>query len=86
MSYAKFTNIISPRGIGFDCHRILETPALGVVPIIKTSVNDDLFKELPVWIINSYEEINNNLLSENKVLNYINLRKINLQYWDDLNY
>jgi len=78
--------IISPRGRGFDCHRTWEALALGVVPIIKSSVNDPLFKELPVLIINSYEEINNNLLIENKVLNYINLRKITLQYWVDLIY
>ena len=78
--------IISPRGRGFDCHRTWEALALGVIPIIKSSVNDELFRELPVLIINSYEEINNNLLTENNALNNISLRKITLAYWIDLIY
>ena len=78
--------IISPRGRGFDCHRTWEALVLGVIPIIKSSVNDVLFKELPVLIVNSYEEITNNLLIENTVLNDTNLRKITLQYWVDLIY
>ena len=78
--------IISPRGRGFDCHRTWEALILGVIPIIKSSVNDVLFKELPVLIVNSYEEITNNLLIENTVLNNTNLRKITLQYWVDLIY
>ena len=78
--------IISPRGRGFDCHRTWEALALGVIPIIKSSVNDELFRELPVLIINSYEEINNNLFNENNALNNISLRKITLAYWIDLIY
>ena len=78
--------IISPRGRGFDCHRTWEAIVLGVIPIVKSSVNDALFKELPVLIINSYEEINNNLMIENSALNNINLKKITLKYWVDLIY
>jgi len=78
--------IISPRGRGFDCHRTWEALALGVIPIIKSSVNDALFKELPVLIINSYEEINNKLLIENNAIKYTSLRKITLAYWIDLIY
>jgi len=74
--------IISPRGRGFDCHRTWEALVLGVVPIIKTSVNDILFKEMPVLIVNSFKEINNDLL-DNKDFGAFNLNKITLEYWVD---
>ena len=76
--------IISPRGRGFDCHRTWEALVLGVVPIIKTSVNDILFKEMPVLIVHSFKEINNNLLNNNKALGKYNLKKITLEYWVDI--
>ncbi len=76
--------IISPRGRGFDCHRTWEAIVLGVVPIIKTSVNDALFEEMPVLIVDSFKEINNNLLNENMIFRHQNLEKITLQYWVDL--
>ena len=76
--------IISPRGRGFDCHRTWEAIVLGVVPIIKTSVNDALFEEMPVLIVDSFKEINNNLLNENMIFRNQNLEKITLQYWVDL--
>ena len=76
--------IISPRGRGFDCHRTWEALVLGVVPIIKTSVNDLLFEEMPVLIVDSFKEINNNLLNEKRIFKHQNLKKITLQYWVDL--
>ena len=75
--------IISPRGRGFDCHRTWEALVLGVVPIIKTSVNDTLFKEMPVLIVDSFKEINNDLLNNNKDFGSLNLDKITLEYWVD---
>ncbi len=76
--------IISPRGRGFDCHRTWEALVLGVVPIIKTSVNDVLFEEMPVLIVDSFKDINNNLLNKNIILKHQNLKKITLQYWVNL--
>tara|TARA_B100001989_G_C24264949_1_gene328765 strand:- start:81 stop:575 length:495 start_codon:yes stop_codon:yes gene_type:complete len=76
--------IISPRGRGFDCHRTWEALALGVVPIIKTSVNDILFKDMPVLIVESYKEISENLLIKNYNFDNRNLNKITLEYWVDI--
>ena len=73
--------IISPRGRGFDCHRTWEALVLGVVPIIKTSVNDVLFEEMPVLIVDSFKDINNNLLNKSRIFKHQNLKKITLQYW-----
>ncbi len=76
--------IISPRGRGFDCHRTWEALVLGVVPILKTSVNDVLFEDMPVLIVDSFKDINNNLLNKNSILKHQNLKKITLQYWVNL--
>ena len=45
--------IISPRGRGFDYTELGKH--LQVVPIIKTSVNDVLFEEMPVLIVDSFK-------------------------------
>lgn len=84
MRNAKF--IISPRGFGLDCHRTWEALALGVVPIIKTSKLDNLFVNLPVLIVNSYSEINNNLLNFYNLPKNYNLKSLTLTYWLDLIY
>ena len=76
--------IISDRGRGFECHRTWEALALGVVPIIKTSVNDILFKDMPVLIVESYKEISDNLLNKNYTFDNLNLKKITLEYWVDI--
>ena len=76
--------IISPVGRGSDCHRTWEALALGVVPIIKTSVNDILFKEMPVLIVDSFKDINDHLLNKNYNFNNRNLKKITLEYWIDI--
>ncbi len=51
----------SPEGNGVDCHRTWETIHLGGIPIIGKSVNSEYWKliNLPVLIINSWEDINN---------------------------
>ena len=75
--------IISPAGRGHDCHRTWEALVLGVVPIIKTSVNDILFKEMPVLIVDSFNDINDHLLNKNYNFSNRNLKKITLEYWID---
>jgi len=50
---------VSPRGKGLDCFRTWEALALGTIPIVKSSTLDPLFQdeELPVVIVNSWDEI-----------------------------
>ncbi len=76
--------IISPIGRGYDCHRTWEALALGVVPIIKTSVNDILFKDMPVLIVDSFKDINDHLLNKNYNFSNRSLKKITLEYWIDI--
>tara|TARA_Y100000310_G_C20577202_1_gene761035 strand:- start:108 stop:1331 length:1224 start_codon:yes stop_codon:yes gene_type:complete len=59
---SEFGFCLSPRGNGIDCHRTWECLVLGVIPIVKTSTIDDVFKDLPVIIVNNWNEITPNLL------------------------
>ena len=84
MRSAKF--IGSPRGFGEDCHRTWEALSLGVVPIIKSSKLDVLFYNLPVIIIKSFNELNNELIKNYKLPNKLNLERITLEYWQNIIY
>ncbi|MBM3194485.1 MAG: hypothetical protein FJZ60_01840 [Chlamydiae bacterium] len=48
---------VSPWGNGLDCHRTWEDLALGCIVIVKTSPLDPLYKDLPVVIIQDWDEI-----------------------------
>lgn len=48
---------ISPIGNALDCHRTWEDLLLGCIVIVKTSPLDPLYKDLPVVIINNWNEI-----------------------------
>lgn len=54
---AKFKYIISPHGNGLDCHRTWEALYLNCVPIIKSSTIDSIYKDLPVLILDSWEDL-----------------------------
>lgn len=49
--------VISPEGIGMDCHRTWEALLLGCVPVVKKNKHN-LFKNLPVWEVNDWSEFN----------------------------
>lgn len=54
--YANFKYVLSPRGVGLDCHRTWEALALGCTPIIKSSGLDPLYKNLPVIFVDSWSD------------------------------
>ena len=81
---SQFQFVLSPHGAGLDCHRTWEALLLGCVPIIKKSSIDDLFTDLPVVIVDDWDEITQERL--NHTLAVINAKKINtekmyMQYW-----
>ncbi len=49
--------VASPEGNGIDCHRMWEAMYMGVVPIVLKNTFTDKFNELPIWIIDSWEEL-----------------------------
>jgi len=62
LAQSKFA--LSPRGNGLDCHKTWEALYLGVIPIVKTSELDPLFKNLPVLIVKDWDEVNEDLLNK----------------------
>jgi len=81
--------VISPFGNGLDCHRTWEALCLGCIPIVKSSGLNNLFDDLPVWIVNDWSEVTltnmKNIveLFQNKQFNY---EKITLKYWTNKMY
>lgn len=56
--------VLSPRGNGWDCHRTWQALYMGSIPIVKRSASDALFEELPVILVNDWEEINETFLMQ----------------------
>lgn len=60
---------ICPPGNGKDTHRVYECIWFGVIPIVKTSWMDRIYRQLPIWIVNDWSEV-----TEEKVSKYIPIR------------
>jgi hypothetical protein len=80
----KYAFIISPPGVGLDCHRTYEALCLGCIPIIIGGFINNIFKDLPVLSVKSWSIITQELLDQtlidfkDKPFNY---EKLELQYW-----
>jgi len=81
---SKYTFVASPHGNGLDCHRTWEALCLGCIPIVKTSILDELYVDLPVLIVKEWSNVSQKLLDEtivkfkNMTFNY---EKLTLNYW-----
>lgn len=82
MSDFKFT--LSPRGYGPDSYRNYEAMLVGSIPIVHTSQLDPLYADLPVVIVQDWEEINEEFL-EQKYKEFtakkFNIEKLFMEYW-----
>ncbi len=56
-SYAQYRFGLSPPGHGMDCHRTWEMLFFGMIPIIKTSALDAVYKDLPVLIVQDWTDL-----------------------------
>lgn len=78
--------VISPHGNGYDCHRTWEAIALGCIPIVKKSSIDSLYNDLPVLIVDSWYNINDEMLETTiekfKTMTFC-YEKMTLKYWND---
>ena len=90
--YTQYKFVLSPVGNGFDCHRTWELFLMGCIVITKTSPLNEMWEKnnLPVVILNDWDELNNNLF--NKLNEWIEkydkftekeyiLNKFNYDYW-----
>jgi len=84
LDLAKHKFILSPRGNGLDCFRTWEALLMGCYPIVISSTLDPLFSDLPVVIINDWQEITEEFL-EKKYLEMVNKKynwnKLYMPYW-----
>lgn len=80
--------VVSPEGIGLDCHRTWEALIMGAIPIVKTSKLDPIFENLPVLIVNEWTDVNEELLNytleKYRDVDFQNIPQLTLNYW--LNY
>lgn len=79
---------LSPPGNGLDCHRTWEILYLRRIPILKNiGRTEELYSDLPVVLINDYEEITfdflNIKLNEIKHKNF-NFDKLKFSYWENI--
>lgn len=79
---SKFT--ISPPGAGIDCHRIWESVAVGTVPIVENCHNISFYEDMPILIIENWDEVQEEHLNEqyDKIINK-SKDKLYLDYWVD---
>ena len=81
---AKYMFVVCPHGNGLDCHRSWESMYMNCIPIVKSSVIDDLYDDLPILIVKEWSDINEELLYKtlitlkNRVFNF---SKLALKYW-----
>jgi hypothetical protein len=61
---SRYAFVVSPSGEGLDCHRTWEALALGCVPIVKNHLFTDLFRDLPVLVVNDWSEVTEPFLKE----------------------
>jgi hypothetical protein len=54
--------VVSPEGVGVDCHRTWEALMLGCVPIVKRNAICALFEKLPVMLVDDWSEVNTQTL------------------------
>ncbi|MEI8300523.1 MAG: hypothetical protein WCG10_02780 [Chlamydiota bacterium] len=78
---------ISPHGNGLDCHRTWEDLILGCIVIVKTSPLDALYRDLPVVIVQDWDEITEDNLNKwikcygDAFTNPMYREKLNNNYW-----
>jgi hypothetical protein len=76
--------VFSPPGVGVDCGRTWEALYLGSIPIVLSSPINSIFQNLPVLIVNNYEEINLELLKNvynNMTKEKYDYRRLYKGYW-----
>jgi hypothetical protein len=82
MAHFKFT--LSPPGNGLDCYRTWEALLVGSIPIVKSSPLNALYKDLPVLIVHTWQEITESFLNlkyKEVCSRSYNLDKLYVEYW-----
>ena len=81
---SQYQFVLSPHGAGLDCHRTWEALILGCIPIVKSAKLNDLFADLPIVVVQNWEQITPAFLNENLQLmqnKIIHTEKLLMSYW-----
>ena len=84
LSSSKF--VLSPPGRGLDCFRTWEAMLMGSIPIVKSSIIDSLYEDLPVLIVKDWKDITEDFLIkkyEEMCKKEYKLEKLYADYWFD---
>ena len=89
--WQNFKFVLSPRGAGIDCHRTWEVLAVGRIPIVLSSAIDELYEDLPIVVVKSWDGINKEFLQKQYDIylqkvknNNYNMKKLSLEYWTNV--
>lgn len=85
MAGYKFT--LSPQGFGVDCYRTWEALYVGSIPIVKHSHLDSLYENLPILLIDDWDEISEILLLEKYkelAAQKYSFKKLRIEHWLDV--
>ncbi len=83
---AQHAFVLSPWGVGMDCHRTWEALILGCVPIVKMSHMNEMLEGLPVWFVDDWRQVNlktMRLVLEQFEDQTFQWEKLTLAYWMD---
>lgn len=85
---SEFKFVLSPRGTGVDCHRTWEALYVGVIPIVRSDCIDELYEDLPILVVDKWEQIDEDFLVNKyqeiqmkKGKGDYNMERITLRYW-----
>ena len=85
---SKYKFILSPPGAGEDTHRTWEALSVGCIPIVKSSLLNILYEDLPVVIVDDWDVITKEFLEteykkfqEKKLQKRYKLEKFKMSYW-----
>lgn len=81
---SQYAFVLSPFGIGMDCHRTWKALCLGCIPIVCAPNFKPLFEGLPVLNVKRWEDITETLLI-NTIKDFkkkdFQYNKLKLEYW-----
>lgn len=79
--------VLSPRGNGLDCHRTWEALYMGAIPIVKESMMDSVFVDLPVLIVKDWQDLDQKILQQTYLKmssGFYKSEKLYAPYWRSL--
>lgn len=82
----KYAFVISPNGMGMDCHRTWEAILLGCIPIVRKSAIVPLYNDIPVLVVDEWSDITQELLDRSiKTFSELEFSydKLTMKYWVD---